>query len=43
MAHLFGTELFIWFIVHAFCDRLSVSVCASVAFGFVVGVWDLIV
>ena len=38
---LFGKELFTRFTVRVFRERLSVCVCASLPFGFEVGVWDL--
>ena len=37
--HLFGKELFIWFTVRVFRERLSICVCAS----FPSDLWDLIV
>ena len=36
-------ELFIWFTVCVFRERLSICACASVPFGFEDGILDLVV
>ena len=37
--HLFGKELLIRFIMHAFHELLSICVCASLPFGFEGGIY----
>ena len=43
MTTCLGKEPFIRFTVHISYESLSVCVCASLPFGFVGGMWDLIV
>ena len=40
---MLGKELFLWFTVRVFRDRLSVCMFASFPYGFEGCIWDLIV
>ena len=39
--HMFGKEMFVWFIMCVYLERLSICVCFP--FWFEAGMWDLIV